>query len=98
VQGHIHRPVVGTDSADAAHDVDDDRPCSRVRAWIAASVFVADCCNDRMQVLTPRLDCHCFVGVGQLRGPAGVCANDDVVVVSKQHTASVCQCSSTATA
>ncbi len=45
-------------------------------------VFVADNGNHRVQVLTPTLDFHSFVGVGQLRGPAGVCANADVVVVS----------------
>jgi sugar lactone lactonase YvrE len=46
-------------------------------------VFVADRGNKRVQVLTPRLDFHGFVGVGQLRGPAGVCANADIVVVSE---------------
>jgi hypothetical protein len=35
-------------------------------------VFVADCGNNRVQVLTPRLDFHSFVGVGQLVAPAGV--------------------------
>jgi DNA-binding beta-propeller fold protein YncE len=44
-------------------------------------VFIADYRNDRVQVLTPQLDFHSFVGVGQLRSPAGVCANADVVVV-----------------
>jgi tripartite motif-containing protein 2/3 len=34
-------------------------------------------------VLTPRLDFHGFVGVGKLRGPCGVCADDDVIVVSE---------------
>jgi DNA-binding beta-propeller fold protein YncE len=46
-------------------------------------VFVADYGNHRVQVLTPTLDFHSFVGVGKLRGPAGVCANADVVVVSE---------------
>jgi DNA-binding beta-propeller fold protein YncE len=50
-------------------------------------VFVADSCNDRVQVLTPDLDFHCFVGVGQLSGPAGVCADADIVVVSERHQA-----------
>jgi hypothetical protein len=57
-------------------------PCE---VWIAPDdfVFVVDWGNDRVQVLTPTLDFHCFVGVGQLRGPIGVCANADVVVVSE---------------
>jgi DNA-binding beta-propeller fold protein YncE len=46
-------------------------------------VFVADSLNHRVQVLTLTLDFHSFVGVGQLSGPAGVCANADVVVVSE---------------
>jgi DNA-binding beta-propeller fold protein YncE len=46
-------------------------------------VFVADLLNNRVQVLTPTLDFHSFVGVGQLRGPSGVCANADVVVVAE---------------
>jgi DNA-binding beta-propeller fold protein YncE len=45
-------------------------------------VFVADCRNRRVQVLTPTLDFHGFVGAGQLSNPGGVCANADVVVVS----------------
>jgi DNA-binding beta-propeller fold protein YncE len=45
-------------------------------------VFVADCSNDRVQVLTPTLDFHGFIGQGQLSHPSGVCANADVVVVS----------------
>jgi DNA-binding beta-propeller fold protein YncE len=41
-------------------------------------------------VLTPHLDFHCFIGVGQLRFPFGVCANDSVVVVSEEaHRISV---------
>jgi DNA-binding beta-propeller fold protein YncE len=57
-------------------------PC---QLWIASDdfVFVADHDNRRVQVLTPQLDFHCFVGAGALRGAAGVCANDDVVVVSE---------------
>jgi DNA-binding beta-propeller fold protein YncE len=49
-------------------------------------VFVADLINNRVQVLTPTLDFHAFVGVGELARPAGVCANDDVVVVSESDT------------
>jgi DNA-binding beta-propeller fold protein YncE len=45
-------------------------------------VFVADWGNHRVQVLTPTLDFHGFVGVGQLRVPLGVCADADVVVVA----------------
>jgi DNA-binding beta-propeller fold protein YncE len=44
--------------------------------------FVADTCNNRVQVLTPTLDFHGYVGVGQLAGPSGVCADDAMVVVS----------------
>ncbi len=53
--------------------------------WVASDdhVFVADHGNDRVQLLTPRLDFHGFVGVGQLSRPAGVCADDDVIVVSE---------------
>jgi DNA-binding beta-propeller fold protein YncE len=55
------------------------------QVWIAADgfVFVADCWNNRVQVLTPRLDFHGFFGVGSLDCPAGVCANADVVAVSE---------------
>jgi hypothetical protein len=52
-------------------------------------VFVVDYNNKRVQVLTPTLDFHCFVGVGQLRGPVGVCANADVVVVTEDRRISV---------
>jgi DNA-binding beta-propeller fold protein YncE len=64
-----------------------DRPC---QVWIDADgfVFVADCYNDRVQVLTPTLDFHGFVGVGSLQYPRGVCANTDVVVVSEDYPAS----------
>jgi DNA-binding beta-propeller fold protein YncE len=57
-------------------------PC---QVWVAPddSVFVADSNNNRVQLLTPSLDFHAFVGVGQLRGPVGVCADDDVIVVSE---------------
>ncbi len=52
-------------------------------------VFVADTLNDRVQVLTSRLDFHGFVGVGQLRHPAGVCADDDSVYVSGDNCINV---------
>jgi DNA-binding beta-propeller fold protein YncE len=56
-----------------------------LQVWIASDdfVFVADCNNHRVQVLTPTLDFHCFIGVGQLSSPRGVCADGDVVVVSE---------------
>jgi DNA-binding beta-propeller fold protein YncE len=55
------------------------------QVWVASDdfVFVADTGNNRVQVLTPRLDFHGFVGVGELSGPSGVCANDDVIMVSE---------------
>jgi hypothetical protein len=46
-------------------------------------VFVAECGNNRVQVLTPTLDFHRFIGTGQLRGPVGVCANADVALVAE---------------
>ncbi len=46
-------------------------------------VFVGDDHNRRVQVLTPELTFHGFIGVGQLYGAVGVCANTDVVVVSE---------------
>jgi DNA-binding beta-propeller fold protein YncE len=57
------------------------------QVWIAPDnhVFVAEYGNDRVQVLTPNLDFHGFVGVGQLSGPSGVCADDAVVVVSEYN-------------
>jgi DNA-binding beta-propeller fold protein YncE len=56
------------------------------QVWVASDdfMFVADCRNKRVQVLTPRLDFHGFVGMGQLSRPAGVCADDDVIVVSEE--------------
>ncbi len=53
--------------------------------WVASDdyVFVADWGNNRVQVLTPRLDFRAFVGVDQLDRPAGVCVNDSVIVVSE---------------
>ncbi len=62
------------------------------QVWIASDdfVFVAELSNDRVQVLTPRLDFHCFVGVGQLHHPVGVCADGAVIVVSEEaHRISV---------
>jgi hypothetical protein len=55
------------------------------QVWVASDgfVFVAESDNRRVQVLTPRLDFHAFVGARQLTNPAGVCANADVVVVSE---------------
>jgi DNA-binding beta-propeller fold protein YncE len=55
------------------------------QVWIAPDdhVFVVDCSNHRVQVLTPALDFHSFVGVGYVRTSAGVRANADVVVVSE---------------
>jgi DNA-binding beta-propeller fold protein YncE len=53
-------------------------------------VFVADYGNNRVQVLTPTLNFHGFVGVDQLRGPMGVCANADVVVVSEVAANRLC--------
>jgi DNA-binding beta-propeller fold protein YncE len=64
-------------------------PC---QVWVASDdfVFVADNGNDRVQVLTPRLDFHGFVGVGQLNRPSGVCADDGVIMVSEDaHRISV---------
>ncbi len=58
------------------------------QVWVASDdfVFVADYANNRVQVLTPSLEFHAFVGVGRLDLPAGVCANADVVVVSESKT------------
>jgi DNA-binding beta-propeller fold protein YncE len=55
------------------------------QVWVASDgfVFVADSKNHRVQVLTPRLDFHGYIGAGQLKIPSGVCVNADVVVVSE---------------
>jgi sugar lactone lactonase YvrE len=55
------------------------------QVYIAADdfVFVAEVGNNCVQVLTPSLDFHGFVGKGDIIYPAGVCANADVVVVSE---------------
>jgi DNA-binding beta-propeller fold protein YncE len=46
-------------------------------------VFVADTSNSRVQVLTPCLNFHGFIGQGHLHRPVGVSASADVVVVSE---------------
>jgi hypothetical protein len=46
-------------------------------------VFVAELDKNRVQVLTPTLHFHGFVGEGRLVGPTGVCADDAIVVVSE---------------
>jgi DNA-binding beta-propeller fold protein YncE len=51
-------------------------------------VFVADYVNNRVQVLTPTLDFHRFIGEGQLSGPSVVCASADVIVVVDSDYAS----------
>jgi DNA-binding beta-propeller fold protein YncE len=64
---------------------------SASQLWIASDgfVFVADTENHRVQVLSPDLGFHGFVGDGRLQGPRGVCANSDVVVVSEAFLASL---------
>jgi DNA-binding beta-propeller fold protein YncE len=59
------------------------------KVWVASDdfVFVAELGNYRVQVLTPTLDFHGFVGVGQLLAPAGVCADDAIIVVSESSPA-----------
>jgi hypothetical protein len=46
-------------------------------------VFVAECGNNRLQVLTPQLGFHAFIGVENLTGPNGVCADDESVYASE---------------
>ncbi len=55
------------------------------QVWVASDdfVFVVELGNRRVQVLTPRLDFHGVVGVDQISDPAGVCADDTVIVVSE---------------
>ncbi len=57
-----------------------------LQVWVASDdfVFVAEYGNNRVQVLTPRLDFHGFVGVGQLDTPGGVCADDDAIMASER--------------
>ncbi len=45
-------------------------------------VFIAVANSNRVQVMTPRLDFHGFIGEGHLRIPTAVCANATVVVVA----------------
>ncbi len=65
-------------------------PC---QIWIAPDdfVYVADCYNNRVQVLTPQLGFHSFVGKGQLDWPSGVCGDDGIIAVSENtaHRVSV---------
>jgi sugar lactone lactonase YvrE len=60
------------------------------QVWIASddNVFIADCGNGRVQVLSPDLDHHWRrpIGGGLIR-PVGVCANADVVVVCEYDPA-----------
>jgi sugar lactone lactonase YvrE len=74
------RRVIGTAKGDGPLQF--RRP---YQLWVAPDgfVFVAELDNHRVQVLTPALDFHCFVGEGELSGPVGVCANADVVVVAE---------------
>jgi DNA-binding beta-propeller fold protein YncE len=61
------------------------------QVWVSSDnqVFVADYGNNRVQVLTPHFDFRAVVGAGQLQ-PAGVCANDAIIVVSERgHRISV---------
>jgi hypothetical protein len=57
------------------------------QVWVAAvgSVFVAESDNRRVQVLTPGLTFHCFVGADHLAVVSGVCANADVVSPSSSQ-------------
>jgi DNA-binding beta-propeller fold protein YncE len=59
------------------------KPC---QVWVASDdhVFVVEEGNRRVQVLTPVLDFHSFVGAGQLSvAPSGVCADDAGIMVSE---------------
>jgi hypothetical protein len=53
--------------------------------WIAPNdlVFVADGLNNRLQILTPQLDFHGFMGARELDCPYGVGGDDTVVAVSE---------------
>ncbi len=66
----------------------------RSPAWLcfAASddfVFVPEMDNNRIQVLTPRLEFHSFVGVGQIYRPKCVCANDEIIAATEETRHSV---------
>lgn len=52
-------------------------------------VFIADGYNNRVQVLTPKLEFKAFVGVGQLKLPYSVCADDSRIVVGDRSSISV---------
>jgi hypothetical protein len=56
------------------------------QVWVAPDgfVFVADWPNHCVQVLTPDLRFHGFVGACDLESPVGVCADAAVVVVSER--------------
>jgi hypothetical protein len=58
------------------------RPC-QVYVSDDGFVWVAEEDNDRVQVLTAALVPHSLVGVGQLKGPCGVCASETVVIVAE---------------
>jgi hypothetical protein len=53
------------------------------------SVLVAEFSNDRIQVMTPQLRLVRYLGVGELHGPAGVCAvdagDDGAVIVAGER-------------
>jgi DNA-binding beta-propeller fold protein YncE len=59
--------------------------CKPCQIWVAPDdhVFVVEYGNHRVQELTPQLDFHGFIGAGQLRNPAGVCADGEIVAVSE---------------
>jgi hypothetical protein len=61
--------------------------------WVAPDdfVFVADLSNHRIQVLTPQLTFHAFLGVGELSYPEGVCADRKVVVVCESGVSRAAQ-------
>jgi sugar lactone lactonase YvrE len=63
-------------------------PC---QVWVAPddTVFVADSNNHRVQVLSSDLAFKGFLGLRQLERPVGVCANNDVVVVTENVTGTV---------
>jgi hypothetical protein len=59
------------------------RTCQHLCVAPDGFVFVVEFGNCRVQVLTPSLDFHAFIGQDELQFPAGVCASADVVVVSE---------------
>lgn len=60
--------------------------CCQVHIAQDDFVFVADYVNDRIHVLTPRLDAHDCIGEGQLSRPLGVCADTRSVFVTENDT------------